>query len=229
MLVYRHVGGRGLEQTSRKLQKGGTSIGSVLLLLMTDHAFLRCTICHPHCPFTPVSGLLTSVSSLLNLVSSLLIPVSSRVCVLPAPMCVSSTLNGRKTIKTGCSFTRAHAIYCRKKYLTHTSHTSHTQPTPQTPTPNPSRREGSLNSSGVVSDSTFVTNQTPFPLGGVGGGLGVGSVGSVGSFFLFPYYVTRAHAYYCHLHFSPAPSASSAGRRGRRGRSFHYSLLYTRG
>ena len=39
MLVYQHVGGRGLEQAVRKLQKGGTSIGSVLLLLMTGYAF----------------------------------------------------------------------------------------------------------------------------------------------------------------------------------------------
>ena len=143
MLVYRHVGGRGLEHTSRKLRKGGTSIGSVLLLLMTGHAFFLCMIGYPHCPFTPMSGLLNLVSGPLTSVSSLLIPVSRRVCVLPAPMCVSSTLNGPKTVKTDCSSTRAHALYC-------------------------------------------------------------------------------------HLHFSPAPSASSAGRRGRRGRSFHYSLLYTR-
>ena len=134
MLVYRHVGGRGLEQTSRKLQKGGTSIGSVLLLLMTDRDFLRCMICHPHCPFTPVSGLLNLVSGPLTSVSSLLIPVSSRMQVLPAPMCVSSTLNSPKSAKTVSSFTRAHALYCRKNYLTHTSHTR--------PTPNPSQREG---------------------------------------------------------------------------------------
>ena len=37
-------------------------------------------------------------------------------------------------------YARAHAIYWRKNYLTHTSHTSHTRAAH----PHPSRREGSL-------------------------------------------------------------------------------------
>jgi len=75
---------------------------------------------------------------------------------------------------------RIERIVCQ---TTGTTRTTFSTPNPHPKAhPNPSHREGSLNSTETDSDAAaFVTNQTPLPSGGVGGGPpGVGSEGSVG-------------------------------------------------